>query len=166
MFERQLAVRKDRCMLKDKVLLTFTTTVGGLYSTAISAAALGPRVAGVSRYFQRWKIVKLVVKYINPNPGFAVGIGDDPSANGPTDAADIVQLRCSRITTSAGADSNEFVWMPVDGDKWYYVSDEGTVGDVRLTAPCQLAVAAGLSSSVTLLFYYVIEFEGAESLQA
>jgi hypothetical protein len=166
MNERQLAVRKDRVMLRGKQLFAMTTNTSGLFSSALNASVFGSRVFGILRYFQRWKIIKLQVKIFIPTAGFSayVGVGDDPSAVGPSNPEDVLELRCSRAITQSGADSNEFQWNPVDPDKWYYTADEGATGDVRLTAPAQIAAAHGVAGTYNVLLYYTIEGEGAESL--
>jgi len=167
--ERALAVRGDRVTVKGKNLATVLIT-GTIGTALLFPASFGDRVAKLSALFSRWRIVKLIVKNapVSGTAGFpaAYGLIDDDSTEGgsaplPTTQAEIVELRCSNTLLSTTM-PGELAWKPVDPQKWYYTQAGGASSDPRLYAPASIAVAAITgSTSVSFVYYFTIEMEGA-----
>jgi len=167
--ERQLATRGDRVVLRGKNLATvlLTVTIG---VAPLTPASFGDRVLKMAQLFSRWRIVKLIIKN-SPTPSgvtgnFGYGVIDDDSAEGgsaplPTTLSEIIELRCSNALLSV-TNPNELQWNPIDPQKWYYTQAGGASSDPRLYSPCSVAVsAAGSATSVSFIYYYTIEMEGA-----
>jgi len=170
--ERQLSTRSDRITLRGKQIINVPVIGPAVGSQSITPQVFANRVAGILTYFQRWRILKLVIKLIMGSPGnnpVYAAFSDDGNPANATTVNELMEFRSSRVLTSSGADSNEFTWNPIDPNKWYYTNLEGASGDIRLVAPTtQYALSSGVTTGqafqVSFLVFFTIEAEGAQDL--
>jgi hypothetical protein len=170
--EMALAKRKDQTILRGKQIYNLALS-GGYGSAQLAPSTFGLRVGTILTAYERWKILKLVVRPLNDiSAGLTsevVAINDDGDLSGTAlTQSQLLEYRCSRVLGTSGTDTNEFQWNPIDIDKWYYTSIESSGGDIRLVAPCVLianATPTSLTSSPFVL-YYTIVAEGAKDVSA
>lgn len=168
-FEHQLATRKDRITLRGKQYYNQTWTSVQFIDT-IDASSF----TAISQQFERWRVVKLVFKPVTITStsatDFAYGITDDPEVSSTISFSQITQLRVNNVAAigpstdlaTLGVSSGEFVWTPVDPDKWYYTTTISG-GDIRFAYPGSfVAATSGTTQTVhcTYILYFVLEFEG------
>jgi len=170
--ERQLSTRSDRITLRGKQILNVPVMGPLVGSQSLTPQVFANRVAAILSYFQRWRILKLVIKLITlptaSNPVYAA-FSDDGNPVNATTVNELMEFRSSRVLTLSGADSNEFTWNPIDPNKWYYTNLEGASGDIRLVAPTtQYALNSGFTTGqalqVSFLVFFTLEAEGAQDL--
>jgi hypothetical protein len=173
-FEKELATRRDRCVLKGSFVNTSTTvTVNTIF---MNPANLGQRPAAMAAIFSRFRLLKLVIKILPPIVSsavaatpFALGVLDDTwenAAEQPTTINGIAALRCATIYGDGMTQPTEVTWNPVDPQRWFYTlleSAGSSVTDVRFTVPCVILFNVSTGSSVSFQVFYTLEFEGAIS---
>lgn len=168
-FEHQLATRKDRITVRGKQYFNQTWSTVQWIDTLDSSS-----LTAISAQFERWRIVKLIFKPVSvtstASTAFAYGITDDSEVVSTITFSNITQLRVNNVAAigvttdlaTLGVSSGEFVWTPVDPDKWYYTTAVSG-GDIRLTYPGSFVAATEASSqtvSLKYVLYFTIEFEG------
>jgi hypothetical protein len=162
--EMVLSKRKDQISLRGKQILNIPVT-GGMGSLALLSSSFGTRVSAILAFFARWKIMRLVIKPItntgSPITSEVVGLQDDPSlVPSSFTQNEILELRCSRLLSSSGTDTDEFQWNPIDSNYWFSTNSSG---DVRLNTPAAMLVNLSPTSVSIAPFvvYYSILAEGA-----
>jgi len=176
-FEKMLASRSDQSRLCGKCLTTLSSGSGGApASSNINPPFLGVRPAAYAALFTRWRVNRLIVKFIVANStaleAGVVGFLDDSntSADVPTSAAGVLALRCSvsiPLQTTAFSSSvstfQEYEWRPSrSSPKWFYTTLEGSSSDPRLEVPCSVFVAgSSATANFTIEIDYDITFDGA-----
>jgi len=168
-FEHKLATRKDRITVRGKQYFNQSWATVQWIDTIDS-----PSLTAISQQFERWRIVRLIFKPVavtsTASTSFAYGITDDPEVVSTITFSNISQLRVNNIISigattdlaTLGVSSGEFVWTPVDTDKWYYTTTISG-GDIRFSYPaCFVAATEATSQTVVLkyILYFVLEFEG------
>jgi hypothetical protein len=167
--ERQLAVRSDRISISGKVFFSVTSATAGVTTFPMNPTFFGDRVTRHATLYSRWRILKVIIQN-GPAVGglIALGVVDDYTSEGgaapsPSTISEVVQLRCSRANIST-VNPSEFDWKPLDRDKLYYTQNGAATApsDLRLTTPGTFAVGATAAiTSLSIVVYYTIEFEGA-----
>jgi len=168
MQEKQLSTRKDRATLRGKIVVNVSLATGGIGSLTITPQILGTRVSGLLQYFERYKIMKMVLKPILANPSVTSSycVTDDPSITFSGSAlSQIVEQRCSHVfTPGVGAESSDLQWNPIDPSTWFYTNFEGVVSDIRFQSPGSIYVISGAAAGTfSFIVYYSIEAEGAQN---
>jgi len=168
-FEKELASRKDICVVKGSFLLTSSTVA--INTTSMNPKLIGGRPGTIAPAFARFRLLRLVVKILPPTTSsgaafgpFGFGVLDDVgvTADTPATLAGIAQLRCNVQYGYGVTVPTELVWNPVDPRKWYYVDTESS-GDPRLQIPCELVYNVSTGAIVAFQVFYTFEFEGASS---
>jgi hypothetical protein len=165
--EVQLASRKDRFVSRGKTLVTVSLTAATIFSLNLTplSTVFGSRMTAANNIFARYRIVKLLLRTVNPGvtDNVAFGLLDDvTTAPGtlPTTQNDVVQLRCSTFIFGGQTTPTIIDWKPIDPLKWYYTqTDVG--GDARLAVQCALVAFSQITGSQTFEMHYTLEFEGA-----
>jgi hypothetical protein len=154
--------------LRGKIVVNVTLAANGAGFVILTAASFGQRVATILSCFQRWKIMKLIVKPLLANSSIvsSYALTDDPLLGTGTTGNfqnAIVSVRCSRTyDPGVGSESADLQWNPVDPSKWYYVTPEEGSGDIRLIAPNSFMVQSGSTAGTfSVLFYFSIDAEGS-----
>jgi len=167
-----LSKRKDQCVLRGKQIANIAVS-GGFGGFSLTPGTFGSRVNTILSCYERWKILKLVVRPLaDISAGLTssvIAITDDgEQSSTPLSQSQLLEYRCSRVLGGSGTDNNEFLWNPVDPSKWYYTNLEASSGDVRLVAPGVLytTLTPATITTSSQLIYYTIVAEGAKDSAA
>jgi hypothetical protein len=158
-------------------MINILSLATGYGSMNLIPTLIGSRVNGVLAFYERWKLMKVILKPISININ-CMGISDDPldGSGDITTINEILELRCSRYlnqvtgtgTVSApGTDTDELQWNPIDPLKWYYTQLEGA-GDIRLVAPGNVVFfnTTATAQSSSFVLYYSILGEGSRNVSS
>lgn len=168
-FAASLAVRSDQSRLLGKTVVFVSTTPNPIGSN-INPSFLGARPTAYAALFAKWRINRLFIRPLNTSASAGVnytGVFDDTStsADVPTSASDVIDLRCSNASNFSVFPEayNEIQWSPPRGPRvWYFTTLEGSSSDPRLEVPCSLWVGAGTTAvSNTYEISYDLSFIGA-----
>jgi hypothetical protein len=142
---------------------------GGSNSQQLNPPNLDDRVASISTNFSRYRIVSFNIKYI-PQVGstasgaLAIGfLDDDVTIDGSLNTyAKTASLRvCLETQVWQKA---AISWRPIDREKWYYVNASSSEDQRFLQQVTLIGNTLGAATSTTygtIIYHYVIEFEGA-----
>jgi len=172
--DRSLSTRSDRIVLKGKAQVSLTVSSGstptGKNINPDFAAFFGSRVASISSFFSRYRVLKLsfFTTAISPtNDTMVVGVQDDDStaaAIQPQNYADVLVMRCSAPYNQIAGGQSCLMFSPVDPLKEYYTqSSSGTAVADRFNSVGTFWGAINGTTPVTAVFvvFYTIEFSGA-----
>jgi len=156
--------------LRGKLATNVTLAANGSGTYLLTADSFGQRVSALLDCYQRWKIMKLIIKpiFANSTVVSAYAVSDDPSIVLPTTSSQqgfIISVRTSRtFDPGVGSESADLQWNPIDPKTWYYTTVEGVGGDPRLTSPGNFLISSGTTSGTFgVIIYYSIEAEGAKN---
>jgi hypothetical protein len=167
-FENRLAVSSDSFNLKGKFADIFPVTTTPNAILNLNSISLGQRSTQLSGVFSRYRINKLVFRFISgSSQNVTLGILDDSSAgegDAPGSAQSVLEMRCSALSLTGQTVPTQFTWSPLDRSKWYYCTPGASGSDVRLSIAAVLycvASSTAISSGFTCEIDYDITFKGA-----
>jgi hypothetical protein len=141
-FSRTLAVIEKQHIVDGSMDLAFVATNGSavipLLSIPLDPVSLGARLNVASTIYERFRIVKITIRYVPSLPTtfqgrLVMGVHDDATSPVvPTTEQQVLNFRCSKQTNVYKQMS--FRYQPVDTNRWFYCNAD-SVNDLRFTQP-------------------------------
>jgi hypothetical protein len=170
-FEAGRARNTDTTVLRGVLLSTVaaTTTPSSLIVlNPTSASNFGTRAAALSAVFARYRFKSIRFRFLGTATATgtqafqSLGVQDDISitAQNPTTASGVAELRCSGVVLGDQTVPTEFTWTPVDKNLWYYTTND--LSDARFsTSGIVWGASSGTGGSFSLQLDYTLVFQGA-----
>jgi hypothetical protein len=174
-FEAKLSRGSDSTVLRGKLVVVANAPVVPTAVLALNPASLGVRCVAAATIFSRYRFKYIRFKFLTGTSSATgitnyacVGVQDDIglTANTPTGAAGVLELRCSGSSFNNQTVPTQFEWTPVDKNLWYYTTNDLT--DARLSTS-GILYSAGLNAATSTMdmeIDYCIVFQGATDIGA
>jgi len=172
-FESSLSRGGDSCVVRSKQLLQPTVGTTPTLILNINPAGLGGRQTAIGAVFSDFRVKNVLVRFIGSTTAtsipetVAVGFLDDSSGaegDAPTNANDILELRCSGVSLGATTVPTEIVYRPVNSQLWYKTFAGASGSDPRLTTPAVLYAASAAAGAASIEVDVTIVYKGAVDL--
>jgi hypothetical protein len=133
------------------VCLTNSSGAVGFSTIKLDPLSLSDRPAAVAAAFQRYRIVRMVLRFRSSLPSNVAGhvytgvIDDASDTTAITTGDQVLNLRTSQ--SSDVWKDHTLIFTPVDPSKWYYINAESSTSDQRFITQATFAIG---SSQITI----------------
>jgi len=147
---RLVSTLKTQLVGRHKLSVAINGPTLATIAVKLDPVSLGDRPLIVAAAFERYRIVKISIKFRSSTPSTVsghlyMGVHDDSASTAvqPSTGDQVLNLRTSS-SFNVWKD-NTITYVPIDKERWYYVNPESTSGDSRLVTQATLYIASAPS---------------------